>query len=66
MATFHGAGTVWDAARGKALCRFNDGDFSTNDERVIEILTKLGYQRVDEAVAESEEIRPRRGRPRNA
>ena len=46
--TFKGNGVVWDAARGKNLCKFegsgytegvwHEGEFTTDDPRTIELL----------------------------
>lgn len=37
---------VWDAENNKILAEFINGQFYTSDERVIEILSKLGYPEV--------------------
>lgn len=42
--TFYGIGGVWDKENDKILCRFVDGEFQTEDKRVIKILTELGYK----------------------
>ena len=41
---FKGNGVVWDAEKGKALCRFEHGVLETNDSRVIDKLLELGYE----------------------
>lgn len=41
---FKGNGVVWDAEKGRALCRFENGVLETNDSRVIDKLIDLGYE----------------------
>jgi len=37
---------VWDPAAGKPLATFEDGQFTTEDERVAETLLGMGYHEV--------------------
>jgi len=41
---FYGNGSVWDKERNKALCRFQDGEYETDDERTVNLLIKGGYK----------------------
>lgn len=41
---FYGNGIVWNAQAGRPLCRFEKGEFITEDESVIKTLTELGYK----------------------
>lgn len=41
---FNGNGMVWDAANDMPLCQFTEGRFETEDSRIIDILTELGYE----------------------
>lgn len=41
---FKGNGIVWDAENNCVLCQFNDEEFETEDERVIEILQDNDYE----------------------
>lgn len=41
---FYGNGVVWDKENNKRLCKFINGEFDAEDERVIAILKSLGYQ----------------------
>jgi hypothetical protein len=41
---FYGNGAVWDKERNRILCRFLSGSLDTDDERIIGILTDLGYE----------------------
>ena len=41
---FKGNDVVWDADLNKELCKFNNGEFETNDYRLASILVKLGYE----------------------
>ena len=41
---FKGHGIIWDRGRNKALCKFEDGRFITNDIRTIAILLKRKYK----------------------
>ena len=52
MVTFKGNGVVWDKERNKVLCSFRNGEFKTDDKRVIDILLKGGYEH--DAVLEEE------------
>ena len=38
--TFKGSGVVWNASKGKALCRFTDGSYTTENHDEIETLRK--------------------------
>ena len=40
---FYGRGIVWDKENNKSLCSFTDGELETSDDRIIKILTELGY-----------------------
>jgi predicted O-methyltransferase YrrM len=42
--TFKGYGVVWDAENNSPLCEFIDGEFITDDTRITNILTDLGYE----------------------
>lgn len=44
MVTFKGNGIVWDSKKNKLLCKFEDGIFTTEDERIIDILKSLNYE----------------------
>jgi len=54
--TFYGTGIVWDKVSNKALCRFENGKFETEDAALAEKLTELGYS--SEKTAEPEAERP--------
>lgn len=41
---FKGNGVVWDRAKNKTLCRFENGELITNDIRIIAILLKKHYK----------------------
>ena len=41
---FYGNGVIWDKAKNKALCRFEDGKLLTNDIRIISILVKRRFK----------------------
>lgn len=52
---FYGVGTVWDKELNKALCRFTDGEFETEDTRTAMALRELGYEcDAEEPVTQSE------------
>jgi hypothetical protein len=56
---FYGNGIVWDKESNRNLCEFKDGELSTDDTRVMEILISLGYQNdgvVEEIIKEVEAI----------
>ena len=36
---------VWDLEKEKPLCRFKGGVIDTKDDKIIGVLTKLGYER---------------------
>lgn len=64
---FYGNGAVWDAVKGRVLCRFVDGKYETSDEREIAILS--AYPHDGEINTESEEqteTKPKRGRKAKA
>ena len=42
--TFKGNGIVWNPKANKRLCRFENGTYTTTDQKEIEILSKLGYE----------------------
>ena len=44
---FTGSGIVWDGENDSRLCKFTENKFETEDERTIDILTKLGYEEVE-------------------
>lgn len=41
---FYGNGTVWDKDNNRALCRFVNGEFETDNERTATLLHTLGYR----------------------
>ena len=41
---FYGAGIVWNGREDKPLCRFQNGEFDTNDKETAEILLDLGFE----------------------
>lgn len=41
---FKGNGIIWDADNNCALCKFEDHELVTEDERVIEILKENGFE----------------------
>ena len=41
---FKGNGIVWDAEKGKVLCKFEKGELETEDTRIIKILTEMKYE----------------------
>jgi hypothetical protein len=41
---FFGKGVVWDSEKNKRLCKFLNGSFKTEDERIIKKLIDLGYE----------------------
>lgn len=42
---FYGCGSVWDASKGRVLCRFeNNGELETEDEYIIERLIAFEYR----------------------
>ena len=41
---FYGSGIVWDKENNQRLCKFKNGEFETDDERVATILHNLGYR----------------------
>ena len=41
---FYGKGIIWDAENDCILCRFKDGEFETEDKRVIFKLAELGFK----------------------
>ena len=53
---FYGTGgtIVWDKENDKALCQFVDGEFETDDKRIIDLLIKAGY-RSDDVGRETEQ-----------
>lgn len=76
---FHGVGSVWDSARNRVLCRFDNDRYETTDPREIEILIANNYKYdappeivLSRAESEPEEreiveqVKRTRGRPRNA
>lgn len=44
---FYGSGVVWDKTADRRLCRFKDGEFETDDQRVIKLLKAAGYRSDD-------------------
>jgi len=44
MTKFFGNGLVWDKEKDSLLCTFVNGEFITEDKRIIDILTNLKYQ----------------------
>jgi hypothetical protein len=46
---FYGKGVVWDKTNNKALCRFVNGEFETDDRRTQRILESMGYAHEVEA-----------------
>lgn len=55
---FKGTGStiVWDPERGRELCRFNKGQFESEDPRICRLLVKLGYEYKGEFPEEEKEI----------
>lgn len=41
---FFGNGAFWDVENNKPLCEFVNGEFETDDTRIITILTTAGYK----------------------
>lgn len=41
---FYGNGIVWDAERNTRLCKFKGGELDTSNERVIQLLSRMGYR----------------------
>lgn len=41
---FYGTGIVWNGREDKPLCRFQNGEFETNDKETAEILLALGFE----------------------
>jgi len=52
MAKYKGTGTVWDAENNKALVRFEDGVYQTDDAGIIDKMNALGYKDIEEPKAE--------------
>lgn len=52
---FYGNGIVWNAQAGRPLCRFEKGEFITEDESVIKALADLGYKH-DEPLIKTIEV----------
>jgi hypothetical protein len=46
---FYGNGIVWDAERNTRLCKFKGGELDTCNERVIQLLSRMGYRHDDKA-----------------
>ena len=56
---FFGNGIIWDAENNKNLCKFENGEFETENKRVIHILTEMGYENDgmrEEEIKENEEV----------
>jgi hypothetical protein len=45
---FKGTGIVWDAENNKVLVEFENGIVDTTDQRVIDILSKNGFQELND------------------
>ena len=41
---FYGNGIIWNAQANRPLCRFEKGEFTTEDEGAIKALMNLGYK----------------------
>ncbi|OAH53892.1 hypothetical protein AWH48_11530 [Domibacillus aminovorans] len=41
---FYGHGIVWDKDNDKALCTFENGEYETDDQRTIDLLTEAGVE----------------------
>ena len=41
---FYGNGIVWDKEKNKRLCKFVEGEFETDDNRIVNNLVDLGYK----------------------
>lgn len=41
---FFGNGIVWDATKNKILCKFENGEYETEDEYIIEKLIEYNYK----------------------
>jgi len=41
---FKGHGGVWNPEKNEHLCKFINGEYKTDDEYMIKMLTKLGYE----------------------
>lgn len=52
---FYGLGVVWDSGSSKVLCRFENGEFETEDKIIIKKLINLGYEN-DGVIEEEIEI----------
>lgn len=52
MAKYNGTGVVWDVEYNKALARFEDGVFQTDDAGIIDKMNSLGYKDIEEPKAE--------------
>jgi len=44
MHKFYGTGLVWDKENNKLLCEFKNGEYITEKEREIKILSSLEYK----------------------
>lgn len=58
---FYGNGVVWDPKNSRKLMKFVNGMFETEDEHIIEQLTKAGYEY--DAASEVEEEAEVEGAP---
>jgi hypothetical protein len=55
---FKGTGIVWDPEKNKQFGKFKDGSLETNVKREQAILTKLGYESINEPnVGEADDAR---------
>ena len=52
--TFKGNGIVWDAENNCVLFRFINGEFSTENEKIIKVLQENGYG-AEEVIEDHEE-----------
>ena len=55
MINFKGHGIVWDAEKNCVLCKFENGEFNTEDARVAERLINAGYEFEGEIVKKAAE-----------
>jgi hypothetical protein len=62
---FYGNGIVWDAERNRILCEFVNGEYTTNDEREIEILKAGEFEsqiEIEEIIEVEPEKKPKKTR----
>ena len=53
---FFGQGVVWDKAKNKELCKFEKGEYETNDTRIITILKENNYKFEEEVKNVTEKV----------